>query len=130
MSSKNPSHRHRSSLPRAFGFAWSGIVATFKRERNFKIELGVAALALVASSLLALEPMEWIIIIILIALVLALELVNSALESVVDLASTEIQPLAKYAKDAAAGAVLVAAFGAAAGGCIIFVSAALRLWSS
>ena len=114
---------HHNSLFTAFSFAWEGIVATFKRERNFKIELVIAALALIVSAVLQLEPLEWVLIIILIALVLALELANSALESLVDLASPEQHPLAKQAKDAMAGAVLVSALLAAVCGLIIFINA-------
>jgi len=125
------SEKHnKSSLPEAFKYAIAGIVNTAKTERNFKIELAAAALALIASALLALEPAEWVLIIILIVLVLALELVNSALESLVDLASPATHPLAKHAKDASAAAVLIAALGAAAGGMIIFIFAALRLWGA
>ncbi len=130
MNDRRPQKHHRSSLPSAFSFAWAGIVATFRRERNFKIELIVAILTLGASALLALEPLEWVLIIILIVLVLASELINSALESAIDLAQPETHPLAQYAKDATAAAVFVTALGAAVGGCIIFINAALRLWGT
>ncbi|MDR1087985.1 MAG: diacylglycerol kinase family protein [Coriobacteriales bacterium] len=119
--------QNRESLAAAFKHALSGIAHTVSHERNIKIELVIAVLALVASSLLQLEPLEWAAIIILIVLVLALELANSALESLTNLASPAEHPLAKQAKDAMAGAVLVVAVGAAASGLIIFVAAALRL---
>ena len=120
--------RGRTSLPGAFKFAFSGIVETAKNERTFRIELIIGVLALIASALLQLQPIEWALIIVLIVLVLVLELINSALERLVDLATHDEHPLAKYTKDAAAAAVLVASIGAAIVGAIIFVFAALRLW--
>ena len=118
----------QSSLKATFSFAWAGIIETFKNERSFRIELVFALLAIIASVVLALEPLEWAVILLLIGLVLILELVNSALESLTDLASLQVHPLAKHAKDAMAGAVLLAAVGAAVIGLIIYASAALRLW--
>ena len=119
--------RKRSSLPSAFKYAFAGIVNTAKSEMSFRIELVIAALAIVAAALLAFEPVEWVLIIIFIVIVLVLELINSALESFIDLTSPDIHPLAKYAKDATAAAVLVAAVGAAIGGAFLFIQAALRL---
>ncbi len=123
-------HKHqrgKTSLPDAFTYAWFGIMATFKEERNFRIELIIAVVALIAAVILSLEPLEWAVIILLITLVLALELANSALESVTDLVSPDTHPLAKYTKDAMAGAVLIAAFGAVVIGLVIYISAGLRL---
>ena len=119
--------RKRSSLLSAFGHAFAGIGQTAKSELSFRIELVIAVLALIASALLRLEPVEWALIIIFIVVVLVLELINSALEAFIDLTSPDIHPLAKYAKDATAAAVLVAAVGAAIGGSFLFISAGLRL---
>jgi undecaprenol kinase/diacylglycerol kinase (ATP) len=130
MGAQVKSERKRTSLPDAFKYAFAGVVNTIKKERNLKIELAIAALALVASAVLALEPVEWVLIIILIVIVLVLELINSALESFIDLTNPEIHPLAKYAKDATAAAVLVAALGAAIGGLFLFISAGMRLWGT
>ena len=118
----------KTSLPDAFKYAFTGIVSTAKSERSFRIELAFAVFAIIAAIVLRLEPVEWVLIIILIVIVLVLELINSALESFIDLTSPDIHPLAKYAKDATAAAVLVAAVGATVGGSFLFVSAALRLW--
>lgn len=119
---KNP------SLLVSFKCAFVGIAHTIKHERNIKIELAVAVAALIASVLLCLEPLEWAVIIIFIVMVLSLELANSSLESAVDLMSPTSHPLAKQAKDAMAGAVLIAALGSVVVGMIIFITAALRLW--
>lgn len=117
-----------TSLAQAFGCACKGIYETIKNERNIKIELVFAVCALVAAALLALRPLEWALILILIVVVIALELANSALESCIDLVSPTLHPLAKRAKDAMAGAVLVAALGAVLAGSVIYLNAALRLW--
>ena len=120
----------KTSLLDAFKYASAGVINTAKSERSFRIELVVAILAIIAAAVLQLQPVEWALIIIFIVIVLVLELINSALESFIDLTNPDIHPLAKYAKDATAAAVLVAAVGAAVGGTFLFVSAGLRLWGS
>ena len=86
-----------------------------------KIHCTVAALVVAAGILLRRSPQEWMICLILFGLVMSLELVNTALESVVDLVTKERKPLAKRAKDTAAGAVLIAAIMAAIIGLMIFL---------
>jgi diacylglycerol kinase (ATP) len=93
-------------LRAAFRVAFAGIAAVWATSGNFRIEVVVGALALTLGLLLRTGVVP---ILILCALVLSLEMMNCALEAAVDLASPELHPLAKYAKDAAAGAVLVAA---------------------
>ena len=83
-------------------------------------------LVIIAGLLLHLSVTEWCICLILFGLILSLELVNTAVESVVDLVTEERKPLAKVAKDTAAGAVLISAIMAAIIGCIIFVPKALE----
>lgn len=94
---------------RSAGFAWAGVVHTYRVQANFRIEVWVAAAA-VTLALLLRAPLAPILL--SCALVLAVELLNTALEAVVDLASPEWHPLARVAKDAAAGAVLAASAGA------------------
>lgn len=94
---------------RSAGFAWAGIVQTYRTQPNFRVEVAAAALAC-ALALLLRAPLPPILL--CCTLVLSLEIVNTALEALTDLASPDIHPLAKVAKDAAAGAVLVASFGA------------------
>ena len=71
--------------------------------------------------LFRISALEWCVCFILFGLILSLELVNTAVEAVVDLVTEERKPLAKIAKDTAAGAVLVAAIMAAAAGLVIFI---------
>ena len=87
-----------------------------------RIHAVAAAAVVVAGALLRLPPAAWAILFLTIALVVAAELLNAAVESVVDLVSPEDHPLAKRAKDVAAAAVLVAAAGAVA------VAICLGLW--
>lgn len=107
---------------RSFIYAISGIATTVKSERNMRIHLAAAVAVAVLGAWLGIDGREWAAIVICCALVMSLECLNTAVEAVVDLASPNIHPLAKKAKDCAAGAVLVAAIGAAIVGCIIFVS--------
>lgn len=81
--------------------------------------MGVAAVVL--GVVLKISPSEWFDIILIIAFVLILELINTALESIVDIASPQIQEKARIAKDVSAGAVLVASLAAASIGAIIFL---------
>ena len=86
-----------------------------------KIHCTVAVLVVIAGVILGLSMTEWCICLGLFGMVMSLELVNTAVESVVDLVTQERKPLAKIAKDTAAGAVLIAAIMAAIVGLIIFV---------
>ena len=101
---------------RRLGFAVAGIVRTARREKSFRTQLGLAAggAAVVAA---ARPALVWVgLFILAAALVLALELVNAALEAALDRLHPEAHPAIGAAKDAAAGAVLVASMAAAAVG--------------
>lgn len=96
-------------LVRSFGYALEGIAYTIKTQRNMQIHVGAAILALGASWLLQVTWDRVLLVFFSIFLVLILEIVNTAIEATVDLVTAEFHPLAKIAKDAAAGAVLMAA---------------------
>jgi diacylglycerol kinase (ATP) len=99
-----------SNLFVSFKYAWAGITYGFQTQRNFRIHVAVCALAIGLSVFLRLERVEIVIIAITSGLVLTLELVNTAIESIVDLTVKQsYHELAKVAKDCAAGAVLVSA---------------------
>ncbi|MDD1415392.1 diacylglycerol kinase family protein [Dolichospermum sp. ST_con] len=99
-----------SNLFVSFKYAWAGITYAFQTQRNFRIHVAVCALAIGLSVFLRLETVEITIIAITSGLVLTLELVNTAIESIVDLTVKQsYHELAKVAKDCAAGAVLVSA---------------------
>ncbi len=101
---------HKSkNLFHSFGYAIQGLFSAFKQERNLKIHLIAIFFVLFVGVLLKLSSIEWIICVLLFGIVLISELINTAIESVVDLVSPEINPLAKQAKDIAASAVFVSA---------------------
>jgi len=105
---------------RSFGYALEGII-TASKEQNLKSHLISAIIVIMAGYWTGLSRMEWYIVLLLIALMFALEMINTAIERAVDLASPEIHPLAKQAKDIAAGAVLVFALFSAIIGLLIFL---------
>ena len=108
-------------LRKTFGYAFEGILTGIRKERNMRIHTAAMILVVFFGTVLGLSATEWCICLVLFGLVMALELVNTAVEAVVDLVTEERKPLAKVAKDTAAGAVLIAAIMAAVIGCIIFL---------
>jgi diacylglycerol kinase (ATP) len=116
------------SLVQAFSCAAAGIVYAFKTQRNMKIHAAVAVLAILLAALLRVDAAGWVAIILCIAAVFSLEILNTAIESVVDLVSPDFNLLAKHAKDCAAGAVYVAAIGSVIVGCIVYIKAAILLF--
>lgn len=112
--------RMRYSLFDSFRFAGCGIVSCLRRERNFRIHLTAACYAAALGLRLGLGRTQWALLFLTQALVLALELCNTAVEAAVDLCCPQRHPLAKRAKDAAAGAVLVAAAFSVAVGFALF----------
>ena len=109
-----------SKLLRSFHHAFEGIMYATRTQPNMRVHLVIAALVLAATLVLRLERFYVVATVVLVSLVLSLELVNTAVEAIVDLLTVAHHPLAKTAKDAAAGAVLIAAVGAAIAGYLIF----------
>jgi diacylglycerol kinase len=105
---------------KSFGHAFNGIRVAIREQRNLKVQATIAALTLVAGFYFDIPSVEWCVILLTIALVMALEMVNSALENVVDLITRDQHPLAGKAKDIAAGAVFFASIIATVIGAIIF----------
>lgn len=110
----------KCKLISAFRNAYNGVKYCFEFERNFKIHTIAALLAAGLAWRFNFDKMETIIIIFAITMVFMAELFNTAIEIVVDMIHPEIHPLAKIAKDIAAGAVLIAAVAAFLVGCILF----------
>lgn len=117
----------KDTLYKSFGYAFQGIFNTIRTERNIKIHCAAAILVTIFGIWLQISKTEWMICFILFGLILALELVNTAVEATVDLFTEERKPLAKKAKDAAAGAVLIAAIFAAVIGILIFIPKLLEV---
>ena len=108
-----------SRVVRSFYFAFAGLTFLFRTQRNARIHaiLGTAACGL--ALWLRISRVEWAVLVFTIALVLILEGLNTAVEAAIDLASPQIHPLAKAAKDLAAGMVLIAAMASVAVGLLI-----------
>ena len=117
----------KEPLHKSFGYAWEGITAVIKKERNMKIHCCVMILVILAGAIFRIAAWKWCICFCLFGLVMSLEIVNTAVEAVVDLVTEEKKPLAKIAKDTAAGAVLFTAVMAVIIGCIIFIPHLLEL---
>lgn len=117
-------------LLKSFQYAFSGIITGLKTERNMMIHYSALGLVVVFGITLKISVTEWCICLILCALVISLELVNTAVEAVVDLVTKEQRRRAKVAKDTAAGAVLIAAIMAAVTGGIIFIPKILALFTA
>lgn len=111
---------HRQSLYRAFGCAIRGILTAVQTERNMKIHIAAALIVFIAAALLQLDRMSWLFLVLAIALVFIAELVNTAVEAIIDLISPDEHVLARVAKDTAAGAALVAAVFAVVIGILVF----------
>jgi diacylglycerol kinase len=99
---------------RSFGYAAEGLATMLRTQPNFVVHLMAAGLALGAGTVVRLSPTEMAILVLTIALVLVVECLNTALETLCDLASPGFHPLVKRAKDVSAAAVLVAALASVA----------------
>lgn len=102
------------SLWASLGYAVLGLGTAVKNERNLRIHLLAVVLVSTVSTFLSLTAMEWVALTLTMGMVIAAELVNTAIEAVVDLACPHSHPLAAVAKNAAAAAVLVTAIVAVA----------------
>lgn len=104
-----------------FRFAFSGIAHSIKTQRNMRFHLFAAVCVIAAGFIFNISTTEWFFAVFSIALVLAAELFNTAIEALTDLHTKDFHPLAKIAKDCSAGAVLVISIAAAIVGILIFL---------
>ncbi|MCL2285850.1 MAG: diacylglycerol kinase family protein [Firmicutes bacterium] len=111
------------SWPESFGNALNGIRKTVSNERNFRIQLVFGIIAIIGCIIFRVEAWQFMLVTSAIFFVLTMELVNTAIEALTDLSCKgKIHPLAKTAKDAAAGAVLLASGFAVVAGIVVAVS--------
>jgi diacylglycerol kinase (ATP) len=116
--------RQRSpSLFQSFNFATEGVIHALRTQRNLWIHFAIAVAVLIAALAFGVDRTELMLLLTAITFVLVAELVNTAIEAAVDVASTSFDPMAKLAKDIAAGAVLIAALNAVAVGYLVFSGA-------
>jgi undecaprenol kinase len=118
----------KSRIVDSFGFAFAGLRYCLRTQRNFRIHIAVAVLGTIAGLILGLGLIEWAVFATMVAMVLAAEMVNTMVESLVDLVTTEYHPLAKVAKDIAAGIVLLTAMASVIVGLLIFGPRLLALF--
>ncbi|HKI24090.1 MAG: diacylglycerol kinase [Gaiellaceae bacterium] len=109
------------SVLQSFNFAFEGIIHVLRTQRNMRIHFMIAAGVLIGALIVGVSRLELVILLMAISFVLIAEMINSALEAGIDVATTSFDPLAKLAKDIAAGAVLIATINALAVGYLVFV---------
>jgi diacylglycerol kinase (ATP) len=109
------------SVLQSFNFAFEGIIHVLRTQRNMRIHFLIAAGVLIAALIVGVSRLELVVLLMAISFVLIAEMINSALEAGIDVATTSFDPLAKLAKDIAAGAVLIATINALAVGYLVFV---------
>ncbi|MBM6682974.1 diacylglycerol kinase family protein [Collinsella intestinalis] len=121
------SDREHPTFVRSFRYALEGFVTAVTTERNIKVQLAVGVAAIIAGFTLRIDGLSWVLVILCIGLVIFAELVNTAIEAIVDLATQELHPLAKRAKDIAAASVFTLSITSAIVGAIVFIRAFLQL---
>jgi diacylglycerol kinase (ATP) len=112
--------RRAPTIIESFNFAFEGIIHVLRTQRYLRIHFGIAFFVLVLALVVNVTKLELIALLISVTFVLIAEMLNSALEAAIDIATTSFDPMAKLAKDIAAGAVLIAAVNAVAVGYLVF----------
>jgi diacylglycerol kinase (ATP) len=112
--------RRRISIVESFNYAVEGIIHVLRTHRNMRIHLAAAVLVLLLALWIGVNRIELVMLLLAIAFVLIAEMMNSAIEAAIDVATSSFDPLAKLAKDIAAGAVLIASINAVAVGYLVF----------
>ena len=122
MESRNSLKKHGPKrLINSFKYAIQGLVYAFKKEQNMLIHVIICITVIALGILLKISYFEWLICFILFGLVMSTELINSAIEALVDLVSPNKHPLAKIAKDTASSATLIFSIASFIGALIIFI---------
>jgi undecaprenol kinase len=109
-------HRHTVS----FAHAFDGLVWAVRTQPNFRVHLVLSSLAVILGAVLGITPIEWVVIVFTIVLGLSAEMINTSIEAVTDLVTTEYRKEAKVAKDVAAGMMLLTAAGAVVVALLVF----------
>ena len=114
------SSRRAPSILESFNYAFEGVIHVLRTQRNMRIHFLIAAGVLAAAVVVGVTRFELIALLLAIAFVLIAEMINTAVEHTIDVATTSFDPMAKLAKDIAAGAVLIASVNAVAIGYLVF----------
>jgi diacylglycerol kinase (ATP) len=110
------------SFAARLGYAWAGVCTVWRREKSFRMHCGFAVLAIAVAALVRASPVWWAITALCIAIVFAAEMVNASLEYLIDRLHPELHEEIGHAKDAAAGAVLLASIGTACVGLLMIAN--------
>lgn len=116
----NEEKRKNKSILKAFSNATNGIIYTISTQKNVRIQIIIALIVMLLSYIFKLTKIEIIVLVITVILVLFAEMINTAIETVVDLCTESYNQKAKIAKDVAAGAVVLASVNAVIVGFILF----------
>ncbi len=112
----------------SFTYPIKGLKYAYKNEQNLVVDVGVALLVIIFGFIFRVSTMEWAILVLTIGLVISCELINTAIEAVVDLVTEDYHPLAKVAKDTSAAAVFIFAIVAVIVGIIIFLPKIINIF--
>lgn len=112
----------------SFRYAFNGLIDTYRTEQSVWIYIPVALIVIIMGVLFKISTYEWIAVILILGIILSLELINTALEAVVDLVTKKYAPLAKKAKDTVSAAVLIFAITSVIVGLIIFLPKFIALF--
>jgi diacylglycerol kinase len=115
-----PTLSSRAAFLRSFVYAWQGLIYAVRTQRNARVHAVLGAGAIVLGLVLRISPVEFAMVFVAITLVFIAEMFNTVAEACVDLVTTEYHPLAKIAKDVAAGAVLLNAILSVIIGILVF----------
>jgi diacylglycerol kinase (ATP) len=116
--------RPRPSVIESFNFAIEGVIHVLRTQRNMRLHFAAAVAVIVVAVAVGVSKIELSLLLISIAFVLVAEMINTAVEGTIDAATTSFDPMAKLAKDIAAGAVLIASVNAVAVGYLVFAGKA------
>jgi diacylglycerol kinase (ATP) len=116
--------RVRPSVIESFNFAIEGVIHVLRTQRNMRLHFAAAVVVIVVAVAVGVSKIELSVLLISIAFVLVAEMINTAVEGTIDAATTSFDPMAKLAKDIAAGAVLIASVNAVAVGYLVFAGKA------
>ena len=116
--------RARPSVLQSFNFAIEGVIHVLRTQRNMRLHFAAAVAVIVVAVAVGVSKIELSVLLISIAFVLVAEMINTAVEGAIDAATTSFDPMAKLAKDIAAGAVLIASVNAVAVGYLVFAGKA------
>lgn len=122
----SPGRGSATAFVRSFSYAGQGVWHVVRTERNMRVHLIATVIVVTAGAVLRISAADWAAITLAVGLVLVAEIFNTVVESIVDLYSGEYHPLAKVAKDGAAGAVLVASIAAIGVAVAVFVPVLIR----